>query len=95
MATASLFCALNADRMAALIRQPVDITIFAIQPNKRRRYVATIRAVECLDDQQAEDTLNAFKTRHWLGTMLDEIALAGGNAASATVWKEFEGKAED
>lgn len=63
-------------------REPIDLTLFTIQPDKRRRYVATIRAVECLDDQQAEHALSAFKRRGWLGTMLDEIAKAGGNAAA-------------
>jgi len=63
-------------------REPVDLTLFTIQPDRRRRYVATIRAVECLDGRQAADALSAFRERGWLGTMLDEIAKAGGNAAA-------------
>lgn len=62
--------------------KPFDLTLFTIQPDKRRRYVATIRAVECLDDQQAKDALKAFETQGWLETMLKEIAAVGGNAAS-------------
>ncbi len=63
-------------------RKPFDLTLFTIQPDKRRRYVATIRAVECLDDQQAKDALKVFETQGWLATMLEEIAAVGGNAAS-------------
>jgi hypothetical protein len=63
-------------------RKPFDLTLFTIQPDKRRRYVAAIRAVECLDNQQAKDVLRAFKTRGWLGTMLREITAIGGNKAS-------------
>lgn len=52
---------------------PVDLTLFTIQTDKRRRIVATINSVECLDDQQAEDALEIFKTQSWYGTMLKEI----------------------
>jgi hypothetical protein len=62
--------------------EPIDLTLFTIQPDKRRRYVATIRAVECLNDQQAEDALHAFQDRGWYRAMLDELETAGGNAAA-------------
>ena len=54
--------------------QPFDLTLFTIQPDKKRRYVATIRGVECLDDQQAEDALKEFKQRGWHNTMSSTCA---------------------
>lgn len=49
--------------------QPIDLTLFTIQSDKKRRYVATIEAVECLNDQQAEDALDEFKRRGWFHIM--------------------------
>jgi hypothetical protein len=40
--------------------QPVDLTLFTIQPDKKRRYAASIQGVECLNDQQAEDVRKEF-----------------------------------
>src|SRR5690242_6580887 len=44
---------------AKLLREahPIDVTLFTIQPDKKRRYVATIHDVECLSDLQAQDAL--------------------------------------
>ena len=50
--------------------KPVDLTLFTVQPDKMRRYVATLRDVECLDDRQAEDALALFKKQGWYDTML-------------------------
>lgn len=61
--------------------QPVDVTLFTKQPDKKRRYVATIRAVECLSDQQAEDALKEFKRRGWFNLMEKEICAVGGDAS--------------
>ncbi|MCF6283942.1 MAG: hypothetical protein L3K26_01940 [Candidatus Hydrogenedentes bacterium] len=52
---------------------PFDLTLFTIEPDKKRRYVATIAAVECLDDQQAEDGFDEFRERGWYDDMLSEI----------------------
>ena len=60
-------------------RESADITLFTIQPDKRRRYVATIRDVEFLDDAQAEEALEAFRRRGWLDIMKAEIRSIGGN----------------
>ena len=69
-------------------RQPIDLTLFTIDPDKRRRYVATIRAVECLDDQQSQDALALFKKKGWYGIMGKEIKAVGGNdsALGATIF---------
>jgi hypothetical protein len=61
---------------------PVDVTLFTVHPDKKRRYVASIRAVECLSDQQAEDALREFKTRGWLSIMQQEILAVRGNASA-------------
>jgi hypothetical protein len=62
--------------------QPVDLTLFTKQPDKKRRYVATIQAVECLDDQQAADALTEFKRRGWFDLMQQEILAVGGDPAA-------------
>ncbi len=62
--------------------QPVDLTLFTKQPDKKRRYVATIQAVECLNNQQAEDALDEFKRRGWFDIMQQEILAVGGNASA-------------
>lgn len=61
---------------------PFDLTLYTIQPDKRRRYVATIEEVECLDDQQAKEALDAFKKRGWYQLMQNEIAAVHGDVAS-------------
>jgi hypothetical protein len=68
---------------ARLVKEgrPVDLTLFTIQPDKKRRYVATLRDVECLDEHQSEDALKAFKKLGFYATMLEEIEAVGGNAA--------------
>jgi hypothetical protein len=58
--------------------EPLDVTLFTVQPDKRRRYVARIRDMECLSDAQADDALSEFKKRGWLDAMLHEIERAGG-----------------
>lgn len=69
---------------AKLVKEgkPVDLTLFTIEPNKRRRYVATVKAVECLSDQQAEEAVEHFKRRGWYDTMLEEIAAVHGDPAA-------------
>lgn len=62
--------------------QPIDLTLFAIQPDKKRRFVATIHAVECLDEQQAADALEVFKQHGWHETMQKEIQAVQGNVAA-------------
>lgn len=59
--------------------QSFDLTLFTIDPDKRRRYVAAIAGVECLDEPQAEDAVREFKRRGWYKTMQQEIETAGGN----------------
>lgn len=62
--------------------QPFDVTLFTIQPDSKRgirRMVATIYAVECLDDTQSQDALEVFKQRGWLNTMGKEIRDVGGD----------------
>ncbi len=62
--------------------KPVDISLFTIEPDKRRRLVATIKAVECLDDRQAEAALKIFKKNGWFKTMLEEIKSVNGNVSA-------------
>lgn len=62
------------------LNRSIDLTLFTIQPDKRRCYVATIRSLECLNEQQSLEALEEFKARGWFETMLKEIKAIGGNA---------------
>ncbi len=60
--------------------QSLNVTLYTIQPDKRRRLVATIYGIESLSDQQADDALNTFRDKGWLKTMQDEVRSIGGKA---------------
>ena len=59
---------------------PLDLTLYTIEPDKRRRLVATIYGLESLSDEQARSAVDAFKARGWLKTMHDEATAIGGLA---------------
>jgi hypothetical protein len=59
--------------------RPFQLTLFTVHPDRRRRYVATIHNVECLDEQQADEALTEFKARGWYDIMLQEIKAVGGD----------------
>lgn len=59
--------------------QPVNLTLFTREPDKRRRYVASIRNVECLGEQQAKDAFEAYKQLGWYQTMRAEILAVKGD----------------
>jgi hypothetical protein len=69
---------LNKHRQA-YIGQSLDVSLYTLQPDKRRRLVATIYGLESLSDDQAKDALAVFKTRGWLKTMQDDVKKIGGN----------------
>ena len=58
---------------------PFDVTLFTIDDQNRRRYVARIGAVECLSDDQADAALNIFRDNRWLDAMCTDIKKVGGN----------------
>ncbi|NLP62100.1 hypothetical protein [Paraburkholderia sacchari] len=60
-------------------RKPFDVTLYTIQPDKQRRYVARIEDVECLDDKQAATALDVFKANGWFSSMQEEVREIGGN----------------
>lgn len=70
---------LNKHRLA-YVGQSLDVTLYTLQPDKRRRLVATINGLESLDNDQAKDALAVFKERGWLRTMQKEVKDIGGNA---------------
>lgn len=59
----------------------VDITLYTIEPDKRRRYIANIASVEVLDDLQADAALKAFKSRGWLKQMKEDVIKVKGNVS--------------
>jgi hypothetical protein len=77
---------------AKLIKEalPVDITLFTIQPDKKRRYVAYIEGVECLSVFEAVEAVSQFKERGWYDEMVKDIKSANGNVAALgpTKWVE-------
>lgn len=62
--------------------RPIDLTLFTIEPDSRRRYVARIYELECLTQQQSEEAVAAFKERGWYDLMLDEIRSVGGDVGT-------------
>lgn len=74
---------------ARLVREskPFDVTLFTIDAKKTRRYVATIRDVECLSEQQATDALAAFKDRGWYKLMVSEIDEIDGEVSALGQWE--------
>lgn len=72
----------KSERKLVAAQEAFDLTLFTIQPDKRRRYVAIIKAVECLNDQQAEAATNTFREAGWFDTMVEEIKEIGGDATA-------------
>ena len=72
------------------VGQSLDVTLFTIQPDKRRRLVATIYGLESLSDEQANDALEVFREKGWLKIMQDEVRAVDGNpdALGAPKWAE-------
>jgi len=68
--------------------QPFDGTLFTIQRDKHRRFVATIHDVECLSEEQAKNALKVFKRLGWYDRMVEEIRAVGGDesALGAVEW---------
>nr|WP_063570657.1 hypothetical protein [Luteibacter rhizovicinus] len=62
-------------------RSAFDVTLFTIEPDKRRRYVADIFGVECMDARQASEAVQAFKDLGWYDTMRREVKSIDGNEA--------------
>jgi hypothetical protein len=60
--------------------QSLNVSLYTIQPDKRRRLVATIYGLESLNNEQASEALAAFREKGWLTTMQDEVRAIGGNA---------------
>ena len=58
---------------------PFDVTLFTIEPDKRRRLVARVLEVECLDDKEAKDAIETYREFGWYGQMVDEIRAVGGD----------------
>lgn len=61
------------------IGNPVDVVLFTVQPDKKRRYVARIRDAECLPDDMATAAFDAFKRKGWYSIMKQEVAKVGGD----------------
>lgn len=57
----------------------VDLCLFTREPDKRKRFVAVIREIECLDDRQAKEAVAELKNRGWFEIMRNEIKAIGGN----------------
>lgn len=64
------------------LQQPFDLTLFSVEADKRRRYVAHIREAEALDDQQADAAVQSFRDMGWLNAMEKEIDAVGGNSSA-------------
>ena len=61
------------------LSQTFDLTLFTIDEQKRRRYVARILGAECLKEDDAQRALDVFKRRGWYDIMKREVAKVGGD----------------
>lgn len=68
----------DSHKKLAKAKRPLDVDLYTIQPDKKRRYVARIEAVEVLDDEAAEEALTEIKRLGWFDQMRREIAAVGG-----------------
>lgn len=61
------------------IGRPWDVTLYTIQPNKQRRWVANVHGLQCLDQQQSIAAEAAYRDRGWLRQMEGEVEAAHGD----------------
>jgi hypothetical protein len=61
---------------------PFDVTLFTITPDGERRFVASIKDVERLSEEQSKEALDEYKRRGWYDTMKGEITNIQGNPAA-------------
>jgi hypothetical protein len=61
-------------------QEAFDLTLFTIEPDGRRRYVARIKEVECLGEYRAEEAVKIFKKAGWFDQMVQEIREVDGEA---------------
>lgn len=52
--------------------RPFDVTLFVVEPDKRRRYVARIAGVECLHESHAQAARAALARYGWLASHGDD-----------------------
>ena len=52
-----------------LLQHTLDLTLYTIEPDKRRRFIANIYELECLSNEQSREALSAFRRNGWLDTM--------------------------
>jgi hypothetical protein len=57
----------------AYAKKPLDVTLFTIEPDGRRRLIAKISDLELLTPQHATDAVAAFKRNRWFRRMEEEI----------------------
>jgi hypothetical protein len=70
----------KSERILVAAQQAFDLTLFTIEPDGRRRYVAKIKEVECLGGDRAEEAVKVFKEAGWLEQMVKEIREVKGDA---------------
>ena len=69
-------------RSGNYLSREIDVTLYTVEPDKKKRLVATIYEVEALDDDQALRAVEVFKAKGWYSSMKKEIAAVGGDPKS-------------
>lgn len=64
------------------IGRPWNVTLYTIQPDKKRRWVANVRELECLDEQQSLDAEAFYRNQGWLRQMEEDVRVVGGDPAT-------------
>src|SRR5665213_1210153 len=72
-------------------KKPIDLTLYAIDPKERYRFVANIYALECLTDEQAKAALDVFRQNGLLDMMRHEVEEIQGNvqAIEDSQWSPY------
>lgn len=63
------------------IGRPWNVSLYTIQPDKERRWVADVHELECLDTTQCEEAEAFFRAQGWLQQMENEVRAVGGDPA--------------
>lgn len=64
------------------VGQPLDLTLYTIDLERRRRLIASIYGLEQLTPAQAQAAFDAFHRRGWITVMQREVEKIGGKAAA-------------
>lgn len=61
------------------LSRPINVSLYTIQPDKQRRWVADVHDLERLSTTQSEEAQAFFQRQGWLAQMQHEVGAVGGD----------------